>query len=58
MKPEFVEAATNGKVVKSQKFVTAKGTYEILLVRHNQKVYYFKLLNQKIVECRNLSKED
>jgi hypothetical protein len=58
MKPEFLAAAKKGTVVKNQRFETAKGTYEITIVRHRGKFYMFKLLEGKLVECTDLNKED
>lgn len=55
MKHQFIKAAKNGKVVKSQTFMTEKGTYEITLVRHGEHIYFYKLLNGKIVECCDLN---
>lgn len=57
MRYEFVKALKYGVVVKDQSFMTERGCYQIVLVRHKESVYFFKYLNGKIVECCNLSKK-
>ena len=56
MKQEFIKAVRHGKIVKQQTFPTEKGTYTISLVRYGSDIYFYKQLNEKIVEVCNLSK--
>lgn len=56
MKQEFIKAVRHGKIVKQQTFPTEKGTYAISLVRYGSDIYFYKQLNEKIVEVCNLSK--
>ena len=56
MKLEYIKAIYEGEVVKSQEFVTEKGTYDVILVRKGTEVYFYKYLNRNLVECCNLSK--
>lgn len=56
MKQEFIKAIRHGKIVKQQIFPTEKGTYTISLVRYGSDIYFYKQLNEKIVEVCNLSK--
>ena len=56
MQHEFVRAINHGKVVKSQSFVTDKGTYRIDLIKFEDYIYFAKYQNDKIVECCNLNK--
>ena len=56
MKQEFIKAARHGKIIKQQTFPTEKGTYTISLVRYGSDIYFYKQLNEKIVEVCNLSK--
>ena len=55
MKDKYKEAIYNGDVVMVQQFNTEKGTYEIDLIRYNNEIYFFKMLNGKLVECCNLN---
>lgn len=55
MKNVYKEAVYDGEVVMVQRFDTEKGTYEIDLIRYNNEIYFFKMLNGKIVECCNLN---
>ena len=56
MKQEFIKAVRHGKIIKQQTFPTEKGTYTINLVRYGSDIYFYKQLNEKIVEVCNLSK--
>lgn len=53
---EFHKAINRGKVIKSQSFVTDKGTYKINLIKFEDQIYFAKYQNDKIVEVCNLSK--
>ena len=55
MKPDCLDAITNGKLLKTQGFNTPKGMYGIALIRHKGDIYFVKYLNRKLVECCNLS---
>ena len=55
MKPEFIEAATRGRVVKSNTFETECGKYAIDILAYKGELYFFKSKNGKIVECLNLT---
>lgn len=57
MKPEYLDALTNGEVVLKQRFETARGVYRIEIYRHEGSVYFFKYLNDKLVECFNANKK-
>lgn len=57
MKKEFIEAATKGHIIKSNGFLTECGRYEIDILVHEGKLYFFKAKNGKIVECINLSEQ-
>lgn len=56
MRKDFTRAAENGDVIKTQNFVTARGVYQIVLVRYKNDIYFYKHLNGKIVECCNLNR--
>lgn len=56
MKYEYIKAVRHGKIIKQQNFPTEKGVYTISLVRYNDNIYFYKQLNEKIVECCNLNK--
>ena len=55
MRKDFEEAVKDGKVIKNQNFVTARGVYQVVFIRHNGQVYMFKHRNGNLVECCNLS---
>ena len=56
MRKDFEKAANEGKVIKTQNFVTARGVYQIVMINYKGEIYFYKHLNGKIVECCNLSK--
>lgn len=56
MKKEFIDAIYDGELVKSQLFETPKGVYKTMHVRNGSDIYYYKYLNDELVECCNLSK--
>ena len=56
MKQEFIKAVKHGRVIKEQSFETGKGVYKIFLSRYMDNIYFYKFLNDKLVECDNLSK--
>lgn len=56
MKDEFIKVINNGKQIKLQTFDTIKGRYDLAFYNYVNDIYFFKLLNDKIVECVNLSK--
>ena len=55
MRKDFAMAASKGVVIKNQNFVTARGVYQIVFVRYENDIYFFKHRNGKLVECCNLS---
>ena len=57
MKKVFENALAKGKLVKYQGFRTEKGLYAIGLDCYRKDIYFFKWLNDNIVECCNLSKK-
>ena len=56
MKYEFIDTLKYGKIIKDQSFMTERGCYQIVLVRHKNCVYFFKYLNGRVCECCNLNK--
>lgn len=56
MKDEFIKVINKGKQIKLQTFDTIKGRYDLAFYNYANDIYFFKLLNNKIVECVNLSK--
>ena len=56
MKEEFCKAIENGTPIKEQTFSTEKGRYELFFYNCNNDIYLFKMLNDTVVECVNLSK--
>ena len=56
MRKDFAKAASKGVVIKNQNFVTARGVYQIVFVRYENDIYFFKHRNGQLVECCNLSK--
>ena len=57
MKKVFENALNKGKLIKYQGFKTEKGKYAIGLICYRKDIYFFKWLNDVIVECCNLSKK-
>ena len=55
MRKDFAKAASKGVVIKNQNFVTARGVYQIVFVRYENDIYFFKHRNGQLVECCNLS---
>ena len=55
MRKDFAKAASKGVVIKNQNFVTARGVYQIVFVRYENDIYFFKHCNGQLVECCNLS---
>ena len=55
MRKDFAKAVSKGVVIKNQNFVTARGVYQIVFVRYENDIYFFKHRNGKLVECCNLS---
>ena len=55
MRKDFAEASSKGVVIKNQNFVTARGVYQIVFVRYENNIYFFKHRNGQLVECCNLS---
>lgn len=56
MKEEFCKAIENGTLIKFQTFNTDKGSYSLFFYNCKNDIYFFKLLNNTVVECVNLSK--
>ena len=55
MKLQFINAINNGEIVKTQTFITDKGCYQLIHVRSEGCIYFYKYLNGKMVECCNLN---
>ena len=55
MRKDFAKVASKGVVIKNQNFVTARGVYQIVFVRYENDIYFFKYRNRQLVECCNLS---
>lgn len=55
MRRDFAKAAKDGSVIKTQNYMTDRGTYQLLFVRYKESIYFYKHLNGKLVECCNLS---
>ena len=55
MRKDFAKAISKGTVIKNQNFVTARGVYQIVFVRYENDIYFFKNRNGQVVECCNLS---
>ena len=55
MRKDFAKAASKGTVIKNENFVTARGVYQIIFVRYENDIYFFKHQNGQLVECCNLS---
>lgn len=56
MKKEFIDAINDGELVKNQVFVTDRGTYKLMHVRKGVDIYFYKYLNDELVECCHLNK--
>ena len=56
MRKDFAKAVSKGSVIKNQNFVTDRGVYQIVFVRYENNIYFFKYRNGQLVECCNLSK--
>ena len=55
MRNDFMDAADNGEIVKTQNFVTNHGVYQLIFVKHKGDVFMYKHKNGELVECCNLS---
>ena len=55
MGKDFAKAASEGVVIKNENFVTARGVSQIIFVRYENDIYFFKHRNGQLVECCNLS---
>lgn len=55
MRKDFIKAAKEGSVIKTQNYTTERGIYQLLFVRYKEFIYFYKHLNGKLVECCNLS---
>jgi hypothetical protein len=56
MRDDFAAAAKSGEIVKTQNFVTARGVYQLIFVKHEGNVFMYKHRNGELVECCNLSR--
>ena len=56
MREEFCKAIENGVPIKEQTFNTEKGRYELFFYNYRNDMYFFKMLNDTVVECVNLGK--
>lgn len=54
MQKEFANALVLGRVIKSNTFVTERGTYKIDIRLWRKKVYFFKYKDGVLVECMKL----
>lgn len=55
MRKDFAKAASKGTVIKNQNFVTDRGVYQLVFVRYENNIYFFKYRNRQLVECCNLN---
>lgn len=55
MQIEFIKAIKDGKLVKTNTFVTELGEYKIDIFAYEKHVYFIKYKNGKLVECANLT---
>ena len=55
MRKDFIKAMKQGDIIKTQNFITARGTYQLVFMGYKGDVYFFKHLNGKLVECCNLN---
>lgn len=53
--PETIRMLREGTIIKVNNFDTAKGCYTIRIVSYNDKLYFHKMLNGKVVEVVNLN---
>lgn len=53
--PETIRMLKEGTIIKANNFDTAKGRYTIHIVSYNDKLYFHKMLNGKVVEVVNLN---
>lgn len=53
--PETTRMLREGTIIKVNNFDTAKGFYTIRIVSYNDKLYFHKMLNGKVVEVVNLN---
>lgn len=53
--PETIRMLREGTIIKVNHFDTAKGFYTIRIVFYNNKLYFHKMLNGKVVEVVNLN---
>lgn len=53
--PETTRMLREGTIIKVNNFDTAKGCYTIRIVSYNDKLYFHKMLNGKVVEVVNLN---
>lgn len=56
MKKECMDAATHGKLLKTQVFDTERGKYLLTFRRYKGGIYMFKYLDGKLLECGDLTK--
>lgn len=54
MQKEFANALVLGRVVKSNTFVTDRGTYKIDIRIWRKRAYFFKYKDAVLVECSKL----
>lgn len=54
MQKEFVDVLKNGRIIKTNTFVTERGIYTIHIRTYQGKLYFFKYKNMKLVECIDL----
>ena len=55
MRKEVAKASRRGIAIKSHSFVIERGVYQIVFVRYENDIYFFKHRNGQLVECCNLS---
>lgn len=53
--PETIRMLREGTIIKANHFDTAKGFYTIRIVFYNDKLYFHKMLNGKVVEVVELN---
>ena len=52
---ETTRMLREGTIIKAIDFDTAKGCYTIRIVSYNDKLYFHKMLNGKVIEVMNLN---
>ena len=57
MRPDHEEAVANGRIIKTNTFITERGSYKIDIIAHNGSLFFYKSKNDTLVECINLTEK-